>query len=133
MILYKCPIWNTNFVEMSKIRIGTSKCNNAEWIWKKILYQILKCELESYNLFWYLKSRLCVAVYWLACFDHEIMTEGITSLFFSEKFIYLMVPIDFINDQDIMRRVIWRYIYTLKIQTHIKDSTWYVIIFTVIQ
>ena len=35
---------------------------------------------------------------------------------------YLMVPIDFTNDQNNMRRVIWRNIYTLKIKIRIKDT-----------
>ena len=34
-----------------------------------------------------------------------------------------MVPIDFINDQNTMRKVICGYIYMLKIKIHIKDNT----------
>ena len=44
-----------------------------------------------------------------------------------------MVPIDVTNDQNIMRRVIWGYIHTLKIKIHNKDNIWNVIIFTVVQ
>lgn len=37
--------------------------------------------------------------------------------------IYLIVSIDFTNDQNAMHRVIWGYNYTLKIKTQIKDNT----------
>ena len=43
-----------------------------------------------------------------------------------------MALIDFINDQNIMRTVIWSYIYILKIKMRIKDKTWNFRIFTII-
>ena len=47
------------------------------------------------------------------------------------KFVY--VPIYFTNNKISIRRVIWGFIYTSKIKIHIKDSTWNVIILTIIQ
>ena len=48
-------------------------------------------------------------------------------------FIYLMAPIDFNNDKNTMRGVIWGYIYSLNIKICINDNTRKVIIFTIIQ
>ena len=42
-----------------------------------------------------------------------------------------MAPINFINYQNTMRRVMCGYIYTLKIEMQIKDNTWNCIILTV--
>ena len=46
------------------------------------------------------------------------------------SFIHLMDSIDFTNNQNAIRRVIWDYIYTLKIKKNIKDNTWSIIICT---
>ena len=62
-----------------------------------------------------------------------LIIQGITSLFLSVNFlIYLMAPIDFTNDKDTIRKVIWGYRYTLKININMKDNTWNIIIFTII-
>ena len=37
------------------------------------------------------------------------------------------------NDQNTMCRVIFDYIYTLKIKIHIKSNTWNVIVFAIVQ
>ena len=42
-----------------------------------------------------------------------------------------MTPIDFTDNQNIMRRVIWGYIYTLMIHIPIYEKTWNFPIFTV--
>ena len=46
-----------------------------------------------------------------------------------------MAAIDFTkysNDQNTFHRVIWGYIYTLKMEIYIKDNTWIYIIFTIL-
>ena len=44
-----------------------------------------------------------------------------------------MAPICFADGEHTMRRVIWGYIYTFKIKIPIKDNTWNLFFFTVIQ
>ena len=44
-----------------------------------------------------------------------------------------MVPIGFTNDQKTMSGGIWGYICTLNIKIHIKNNTWDVIIFTIME
>ena len=43
-----------------------------------------------------------------------------------------MAPIDFTNNQNTIRGIIWGYIYTFKIEIHIKDHSWDIPIFTII-
>ena len=57
-------------------------------------------------------------------------------LFFSQQtffFTYLMSSLDFTNDENTMRGVCRRYIYTLIIKIRTEDNTSYIITFTVLQ
>ena len=48
-------------------------------------------------------------------------------------FIYLIIPIDFTNDQNAMRWVTLGYIYRLNIKIHVKDNTRNVLILAIVQ
>ena len=49
------------------------------------------------------------------------------------SFIYLIIPIDFTNDQNAMRWVTLGYIYRLNIKIHVKDNTRNVLILAIVQ
>ena len=49
------------------------------------------------------------------------------------SFIYLIIPIDFTNDQNAMSWVTLGYIYRLNIKIHVKDNTRNVLILAIVQ
>ena len=49
------------------------------------------------------------------------------------SFIYLIIPIDFTNDQNAMLWVTLGYIYKLNIKIHVKDNTRNVLILAIVQ
>ena len=49
------------------------------------------------------------------------------------SFIYLIIPIDFTNDQNAMLWVTLGYIYKLNIKIHVKDNTRDVLILAIVQ
>ena len=68
-------------------------------------------------------------------YAHGIITQREPSLFLSVNvfFTYLMSSLDFTNDQNTMRGVCRRYIYTLIIKIRTEDNTSYIITFTILQ
>ena len=68
-------------------------------------------------------------------YAHGVTTQGKPSLFLSTNvfFTYLMSSLDFTDDQNTMRGVCRRYIYTLIFKIRTEDNTSYIITFTVLQ
>ena len=68
-------------------------------------------------------------------YAHGVITQGKPSLFLSTNvfFTSLMSALDFTNDQNTMRGVCRRYIYTLNIKIRTEDNTSYIITFTILQ
>ena len=90
------------------------------FLYLAIWFDVTKCNFILRNSSWTAFSTIFV-----------LDTNIIYGYNFVALLIYLLVPIDFTNHQNTMCRVIWGYIYTLKIKTRVEEKTWIVIIFTI--